>query len=102
MLAAGGTDPNWALNEHDTPLLDLLRDDPARLLADPVFLATTLPPCPLVEDPIPMAAAAALQPAKRSAAKVSALRARHHGRLLDADPATRAGRCLGMETEILF
>jgi hypothetical protein len=29
-----------------------LREDPARLLADPVFLATTLPPLPLVEDPI--------------------------------------------------
>jgi Glycosyl transferase family 2 len=111
VLAAGTTDTKRALNEHYTPVLDLLRDDPARLLTDPVFLTTTLPPFPLVEDPIAYAGLP-LRYTRPSDPLLKALRcvaagaeqlARHHGRLLDADPATRArADAWGMETEILF
>ncbi len=109
VLATGGNEAEWST--HYTPVLDILRDDPAQLLSNPAFLATAPPPIPLTEDPIAYAGlplrftqpSDPLMKAVRCLAAAAERLARQHGRLLAADPDTRArADRWSMETEVLF
>lgn len=111
VLATGEQAMESQWSNHYTPVLELLRDDPGRLLTNPAFMATTPPAIPLVEDPIAYAglplrytqAGDPLLKAVRCLAAGAEQLARHHGRLLADDPAARAqADRWSMETKILF
>ena len=98
VLAAGGGAERVAQTaNHYSPFLDALCRDPAALLRDGAYMSSTLPPFPLVEDPLPYAGAPLrytvagdpVMKALQAAAHAAQQLAQSHGELLDADPAMR-------------
>ncbi len=110
-LATGVEAEQQQWSRHYTSMLDLLRTEPARLWTDPGLRAMPPPGLSLAEDPITYAGVPlrhtrpsdpVLKAIQNLAAGVEQL-ARHHGRLLDADPAMRKrAHDWAMEMTVVF
>ncbi len=110
-LAAGREAEQRQWSCHYTPMLDLLRTNPSRLWTDPVFRTTPPPGLSLEEDPITYAGLPLrhTRPGDPVIKAIQALAtgaeqlARHHGRLLDAEPAVRKqAQDWAMEMTVVF
>ncbi len=110
-LATGSEAEQRQWSKHYTPMLDLLRTEPSRLWTDQALRTMPPPGLPLTEDPIAYAGLPLchtrpddpVMKAIRGLAAGAEQLARHHGRLLDAEPALRKqANDWAMEMAIIF